>query len=108
MPALIVDHNRHACRLVSTILDGLAFARQLRANPDHGFRLQPILLMTAETPNQALVEGVKAAGIDGMITRPIVPEALNARMEWAVNAARERAAEAQRAADSRRNTWLVD
>ena len=40
-------------------MDGLAFTRELRSNPAYHFRLKPVLLMTAETPNQELVQMLK-------------------------------------------------
>jgi len=145
LPVLVVDDNRHACRLLTTILgaisqaeikactcpteaykilldwqpgmiitdfqmrpvDGLAFARELRSNPKYGFQLKPILLMTGETPNRELVERVKAAGVDTMVTKPIVPETLLNRMLWSVEQARGRVGEAARH-DSEKDVWVVD
>lgn len=101
-------------------MDGIKFTRELRANPVHQFRFKPVLLMTAETPSQALVEQVKDAGVDSMVTKPIVPETLVGRMEWALKAAHERAekhvAENPREepkvksykSDSGKSTWLID
>lgn len=145
LPVLIVDDNKHACKLLTTILcaishaqirscngpseayemlqmwqpgmiitdfqmspiDGLAFARELRANGAHGFKDKPILLMTGETPNHQLVKEVKAAGIDTMITKPIVPETLVARMLWSVEQARDRSRKSLQA-DSNEDAWVVD
>lgn len=88
-----------------TPVDGVAFAEELRTNAAYKCRLKPILLMTAETPSQELVERVRDANIDAMITKPIVPETLAARLNWAQRNALSRA----NAAHSRnQNLWIVD
>lgn len=146
LPVLVVDDNRHACRLLTTILsvitnsetrtcespeeafkllrswapgliltdfqmtpvNGLAFARELRKDASYDFQRKPILLMTAETPNKALVQEVKAAGIDAMLTKPIVPEALVARMSWALKNTGERQLQPEKVAEKQPSVWTID
>ncbi len=85
-------------------VDGLDFARELRANDALGFQYKAILMMTAETPNRKLVERVRAAGIDTMITKPIVPDTLIRRMIWAAKQAKRRE---QEALDDESGIWMI-
>ncbi len=99
-------------------MDGLEFARELRSEPKYSFLSKPIVLLTADTPNEQLVEQVKAAGIDAMVTKPIAPATLFAHMDWALTLARRRTEHAIRAAKAAHQgppppralapTWAVD
>ena len=66
-PSLIV------CEVNMPRMDGLSFARLVKASPLHGST--PIIMLTAESQEAKKTEG-KAAGVRAWITKPFQPSQL--------------------------------
>ena len=61
-------------------MSGIEVCRQLKSDPE--LRLIPIILVTARTRNEDVVEGLNA-GADDYITKPVTREVLSARLRSA-------------------------
>jgi two-component system chemotaxis response regulator CheY len=66
-PSLIV------CDVNMPRMDGLAFARHVKASAEH--RFTPMIMLTTESQEAKKAEG-KAAGVRAWITKPFQPSAL--------------------------------
>ena len=79
-------------------LDGFALLRQLRADPaTEGL---PVILLSARAGEEARMEGL-AAGADDYLTKPFSARELRARIDGAINLARQRRDAAERERDLR-------
>ena len=65
--------NLIVCDVNMPRMDGLSFARQMKASPTHKFT--PIIMLTTEAQEAKKAEG-KAAGVRAWITKPFQPSQL--------------------------------
>jgi two-component system chemotaxis response regulator CheY len=65
--------NLIVCDVNMPRMDGLAFARHVKANPQHKFT--PMIMLTTESQDAKKAEG-KAAGVRAWMTKPFQPSQL--------------------------------
>lgn len=65
--------NLIVCDVNMPRMDGLSFARHVKASPTH--RFTPMIMLTTESQDEKKAEG-KAAGVRAWITKPFQPSQL--------------------------------
>lgn len=69
------------CDVQMRPMNGLEFLKALRDMPQ--IAATPVLMLTAHT-DQATVDGAKALGVDGFLSKPVLPKVLRERIEQAL------------------------
>ncbi|MGD2132631.1 MAG: response regulator [Maricaulaceae bacterium] len=64
--------------------DGVEFIHQLRASPNDGLAMTPVIMVTSYTNRDAII-GYINAGADEVLAKPVSAEALYARIAAVVN-----------------------